>query len=99
MASVLGTSATAILASRPFTSPTPKPSVSTLTLTPGQGNGRKFYGGIGIHSKRGRSQFHVAITNVATDINSAELVLMFLIYAILVSNFGLLLAFPYVHIL
>ncbi|KAF5474496.1 hypothetical protein F2P56_006390 [Juglans regia] len=73
MASVLGTSATAILASRPFTSPTPKPSVSTLTLTPGQGNGRKFYGGIGIHSKRGRSQFHVAITNVATDINSAEL--------------------------
>ncbi|KAG6641349.1 hypothetical protein CIPAW_09G067200 [Carya illinoinensis] len=72
MASVLGTSATAILASRPFTSPTPKPSVSTLTLTPGLGNGRKFYGGIGIHSKKGRSRFHVAITNVATDINAAE---------------------------
>lgn len=48
----------------------------------GLGNGRKFYGGIGIHSKKGRSRFHVAITNVATDINAAEVVLMFLIYAI-----------------
>lgn len=49
----------------------------------GQSNGKKFYGGIGIHGKRGRSQFHVAVTNVATDVSSVEQVLhVFLIYAI-----------------
>ncbi|KAK7841055.1 magnesium-chelatase subunit ChlI, chloroplastic [Quercus suber] len=72
MASVLGSSSTAILASRPLTSQTSKPSISSLTLSPGQSSGRKFYGGIGIHGKRGRSQFHVAVTNVATDINSVD---------------------------
>ncbi|KAE7995806.1 hypothetical protein FH972_000573 [Carpinus fangiana] len=72
MASILGTSSTAILASRCLSSTGSKPSISSLTLTPGQSNGRKFYGGIGIHGKRGRSQFRVAVTNVATDINSVE---------------------------
>ncbi|XP_059435859.1 magnesium-chelatase subunit ChlI, chloroplastic [Corylus avellana] len=72
MASILGTSSTAILASRSLSSTGSKPSIPFLTLTPGQSNGRKFYGGIGIHGKRGRSQFRVAVTNVATDINSVE---------------------------
>lgn len=42
----------------------------------GQSNGRKFYGAIGNHGKRGKSQFHVAVTNVATDINSVGQVLV-----------------------
>ena len=33
---------------------------------------RLYGGGIGIHGKKGRSQFHVAVTNVATEINSVE---------------------------
>lgn len=32
--------------------------------------GRKFYGGIGIHGIKGRSNFSVA--NVATEVNSVE---------------------------
>ena len=34
----------------------------------GQSYGKRFYGGFGIESKKGRSQF--AVTNVATEINS-----------------------------
>lgn len=36
----------------------------------GQSYGRKFYGGIGIHGMKGRSQFSVA--SVATEVNSVE---------------------------
>ncbi|KAI9084468.1 hypothetical protein K1719_033456 [Acacia pycnantha] len=36
----------------------------------GQNFGRKFYGGIGIHGMKGRSQFSVA--SVATHVNSVE---------------------------
>jgi len=36
----------------------------------GQSYGRKFYGGIGIHGIKGRSQFSVA--SVATEVNSVE---------------------------
>ncbi|KAK9268032.1 hypothetical protein L1049_010471 [Liquidambar formosana] len=72
MARILGTCSTAILASRPLSFPTSKSSVLSLPSTPGQSHGRKFYGGIGIPAKKGRSQFHVAVTNVATEISPAE---------------------------
>ncbi|XP_070009188.1 magnesium-chelatase subunit ChlI, chloroplastic isoform X3 [Nicotiana tabacum] len=63
MASLLGTSssaAAAILASTP------------LSSRSWQSQGRKFYGGIRVPVKKGRSQFHVAISNVATEINPAQ---------------------------
>ncbi|KAA8519698.1 hypothetical protein F0562_013857 [Nyssa sinensis] len=41
-------------------------------LTAAQNYGRKFYGGIGIPVKSGRSQFRVSITNVATEISPAQ---------------------------
>lgn len=37
----------------------------------GKSYGKKFYGGIGIHGKK-KPQFHVAVTNVATEISPAE---------------------------
>lgn len=46
----------------------------------GQSYGKRLYGGIGIHGKKGRSQFHVAVTNVATEINSVDQVLFFTIF-------------------
>ncbi|KAF5742327.1 magnesium-chelatase subunit ChlI chloroplastic [Tripterygium wilfordii] len=72
MASVLGTSSTAIFASRLGSSPSSRSSFPSLSLIPGQSYGKKFYGGIGIHGKKGRSQFRVTVTNVATEINSVE---------------------------
>lgn len=72
MAGLLGTSSTAILASRPLSSPTSKSTITFLSSTPGPSYGRKFYGGIGISAKKGRSQFHVAVTSVATEINPAD---------------------------
>ncbi|KAK5792205.1 hypothetical protein PVK06_033319 [Gossypium arboreum] len=71
MASVLGTS-TAILASRSLVSPSLKPAFPSISINPGQGYGRKLYGGIGIQGRKGRPQFHIAVTNVATEINSVE---------------------------
>lgn len=38
----------------------------------GHSQGRKFYGGIRLPVKKGRSQFHVAISNVATEISPAQ---------------------------
>lgn len=38
----------------------------------GQSYVKRLYGGIGTHGKKGRSQFHVAVTNVATEINFVE---------------------------
>ncbi|KAF5729154.1 Magnesium-chelatase subunit chlI chloroplastic [Tripterygium wilfordii] len=72
MASVLGTSSTASFASQLVSSPSSKPAFPSLSLIPGQSYGKKFYGGIGIHGKKGRSQFRVAVTNVATETNSVE---------------------------
>ncbi|XP_065877697.1 magnesium-chelatase subunit ChlI, chloroplastic [Euphorbia lathyris] len=70
MASILGTSSTAILRSRPFSSSTPKPSIPSLSLTSGLSYGRKYYGGIGIQGKKGRSEF--LVTNVATDVSPTQ---------------------------
>ncbi|KAF4393068.1 hypothetical protein F8388_012577 [Cannabis sativa] len=72
MASVLGTSSSAILASRFLSSPSSKTSSPSFSFNPGQGNVNRLYGGTGIQVKKGRSQFHVAVTNVATEINSVE---------------------------
>uniref|UniRef100_A0A2P2J8Q3 Mg-protoporphyrin IX chelatase n=1 Tax=Rhizophora mucronata TaxID=61149 RepID=A0A2P2J8Q3_RHIMU len=78
MASTLGASssysskAVLAMASIPFSSPSSKPLFPSLSFTPGKSNGRKYYGGIGIQCRKGRSQFHVKVTNVATDINSVE---------------------------
>ncbi|KAI9079422.1 hypothetical protein K1719_038611 [Acacia pycnantha] len=44
--------------------------IYSLSLPPGQNFGRKFYGGIGIHGMKGRSQFSVA--SVATHVNFVE---------------------------
>lgn len=52
----------------------------------GQSYVKRLYGGIGIHGKKGRSEFHVAVTNVATEINSVEQVcLLFFTFSSLVS--------------
>lgn len=77
MASLLGTSssaaaATAILASTPFSSPSSKSAVFSLFPYSGQSQGRKFYGGIRVPVKKGRSQFHVAVSSVATEISPAQ---------------------------
>lgn len=75
MAGIFGTSSssTAILASRPLSS-TSKSSIPSLSLPlcTWRGHGRKLYGGVGVQLKKGRSQFHVAVSNVATEINPAE---------------------------
>ncbi|KAK3433022.1 hypothetical protein EUGRSUZ_D00547 [Eucalyptus grandis] len=60
MASLLGTSSTAILASR---------RLSSLSV---QNHGKKCYGGIEFQTRKGRCPWHLAVTNVATDINSVE---------------------------
>uniref|UniRef100_M1CJ42 magnesium chelatase n=1 Tax=Solanum tuberosum TaxID=4113 RepID=M1CJ42_SOLTU len=76
MASLLGTSssaaAAAILASTPFSSRSSKSAVLSLFPSSGHSQGRKFYGGIRLPVKKGRSQFHVAISNVATEISPAQ---------------------------
>ncbi|XP_057996989.1 magnesium-chelatase subunit ChlI, chloroplastic [Hevea brasiliensis] len=68
MASILGTSSPTILGSRPFSSCLARPSIASLSLTTEQGCGKRY---CGIQGKKGRSQFHVAVTNVATDVSSA----------------------------
>ncbi|OAY26280.1 magnesium-chelatase subunit ChlI, chloroplastic [Manihot esculenta] len=70
MASIRRTSSTSILGSRPFSSSIAKPPNASLSLTTGQGCGKKYYGGIGIQDQKGRSHFHVTVTNVATDVSS-----------------------------
>lgn len=77
MASLLGTSssaaaAAAILASTPFSSRSSKSAVFSFFPSSGQSQGRKFYGGIRVPVKKGRSQFHVSISNVATEISPAQ---------------------------
>ncbi|XP_052202460.1 magnesium-chelatase subunit ChlI, chloroplastic-like [Diospyros lotus] len=74
MASVLGTSSAAILASRRFSSPSSSSKSPIHGLFPAQGqrNARKFYGGIATPLSTGRSQFRVSITNVATEVSPAQ---------------------------
>ncbi|KAI8017607.1 hypothetical protein LOK49_LG04G01756 [Camellia lanceoleosa] len=61
-----------LFASRPSSSRSSKCPIHSLSPTPGQSYGRKFYGGIAILVKQERSQFRVSITNVATEINPAQ---------------------------
>ncbi|XP_071696590.1 magnesium-chelatase subunit ChlI, chloroplastic-like [Rutidosis leptorrhynchoides] len=73
MAALLGTtttssSATTLLSCRSISSS--KPSIRALSFNPGQSQGRRFYGGIGVPVKKGRSQF--SISNVATEISPAQ---------------------------
>ncbi|GMN43609.1 hypothetical protein TIFTF001_012807 [Ficus carica] len=68
MASILGTSSSAILASRSLLS-SPIPS---LSFNPGPSYLKRLYGGVGVHGRKGRSQFHVSVSNVATEINTVE---------------------------
>ncbi|XP_057471003.1 magnesium-chelatase subunit ChlI, chloroplastic-like [Actinidia eriantha] len=72
MAAVLGTSSAAVLASRPLSSHSSKSQIHSLSTNPGQSYGRKFYGGISVPVKKGRSKVRVAISNVATDISPAQ---------------------------
>ncbi|RZC69055.1 hypothetical protein C5167_032162 [Papaver somniferum] len=76
MAGLLVPSSSALLPSRfPSSSSSSKlsPLVSSISSTSGQIYGRKFNGGgIGNLIKKGRSQFHFSVKNVATEINPAE---------------------------
>ncbi|XP_057462027.1 magnesium-chelatase subunit ChlI, chloroplastic-like [Actinidia eriantha] len=72
MAALLGTSSSAVLASRPLSSHSSKPQIHSLSTNPGQSYGRKYYGGISVVVKKGRSRLRVAISNVATEITPAQ---------------------------
>lgn len=64
----MGISSTAaILASRPYSSNSSKPSCFHLPTARGLSYGKKFCGGIRVPFKKGRSPFHVSISNVATE--------------------------------
>lgn len=73
MAGIVGTSSTtaAILASRPISCRSSRASF-LRPLAVGQNPLRKFYGGIGVPLRKGRSQFHVSISNVATEISAPQ---------------------------
>ncbi|KVH97041.1 hypothetical protein Ccrd_000864 [Cynara cardunculus var. scolymus] len=73
MSGLLGTSssAAALLSSRSISfSSSSKASIRALSFNPGHGQGRRFYGGIGVPVKKGRS--HLSISNVATEISPAQ---------------------------
>ncbi|KAL7605166.1 hypothetical protein Lser_V15G16373 [Lactuca serriola] len=73
MAGLLGTSSAAALLSSPSissSSSSPKASIRTLSFNPGHTQGRRFYGGIGLPLKKGRS--HFSISSVATEISPAQ---------------------------
>nr|GME11996.1 magnesium-chelatase subunit ChlI, chloroplastic [Ipomoea batatas] len=76
MATLLGgtsSSTLAILASKPFLSSHPsKSSIFSLSPSSGLSVGKKFYGGIGLPMNKGRPQFHVSISNVATEATPAQ---------------------------
>ncbi|KZV51102.1 magnesium-chelatase subunit ChlI, chloroplastic-like [Dorcoceras hygrometricum] len=71
MAGLVGISSTAaILASRPYSSNSSKTSSFHLTPVRALNHGKKFYyGGIRVPFKKGRSPYHVSISNVATEIS------------------------------
>ncbi|MCD7453487.1 hypothetical protein HAX54_021111 [Datura stramonium] len=73
MASLLGTSssAAAILASTPFSSRSSKSAVFSFFPSSGQSQEEVLWR-IRVPIKKGRSQFHVAISNVATEISPAQ---------------------------
>ncbi|XP_057764354.1 magnesium-chelatase subunit ChlI, chloroplastic-like isoform X1 [Salvia miltiorrhiza] len=68
MAGIVGTSSTAaIFASRLVSSHSSITPSFSLQLSPGLSSGRKFYGGVAVPFKKGRSHLHVSISNVATS--------------------------------
>ncbi|CAN4117489.1 unnamed protein product [Withania somnifera] len=70
MASSSAAATVAILAYTPFSSS--KSAALSFFPSSGQSQGRKFYGGIRVPVRKGRSQFHVAISNVATEISPTQ---------------------------
>ncbi|KAJ0637216.1 putative magnesium chelatase [Helianthus annuus] len=74
MAGLIGTStsATALLTSPSISSSSSssRASIRALSFNPGQSQGRRFYGGIGVPVKKGRS--HFSVSNVATEISPAQ---------------------------
>ncbi|KAL0407410.1 UNVERIFIED_CONTAM: Magnesium-chelatase subunit ChlI, chloroplastic [Sesamum latifolium] len=73
MAGIVGTaSAAASFASGLFPSHSSKSASSFLPPASGLSSGRKFYGGIGVALNKGRFQFRVSISNVATEISPAQ---------------------------
>ncbi|KAL0321277.1 UNVERIFIED_CONTAM: Magnesium-chelatase subunit ChlI, chloroplastic [Sesamum radiatum] len=73
MAGIVGTaSAAASFASGLFPSHSSKSSSFFLPPASGLSTGRKFYGGIGVALNKGRFQFLVSISNVATEISPAQ---------------------------
>ncbi|PPD95688.1 hypothetical protein GOBAR_DD07297 [Gossypium barbadense] len=50
----------------------PSISINTGTYISGLVSWKKFYGGIGIQGTKGKPQFHIAVTNVASEINSVQ---------------------------
>ncbi|XP_010434526.1 PREDICTED: magnesium-chelatase subunit ChlI-1, chloroplastic-like [Camelina sativa] len=78
MASLLGTSSSAIWAapslssSSSSSSSSSTPSTSPICFRPGKICGSKLNGGIQIRPKKNRSRYHVSVMNVATEINSTE---------------------------
>ncbi|PPS01307.1 hypothetical protein GOBAR_AA19365 [Gossypium barbadense] len=73
MATTLGPSSAAISAScGSLIYPSSKLVIPSISINTGSCYWKKFYGGIGIQGKKGKPQFHIAVTNVATEINSVQ---------------------------
>ncbi|KAL0328887.1 UNVERIFIED_CONTAM: Magnesium-chelatase subunit ChlI, chloroplastic [Sesamum calycinum] len=73
MAGIVGTaSAAASFASGLFPSQSSKSASFFLPPASGLSSGRKFYSGIGVALNKGRFQFRVSISNVATEISPAQ---------------------------
>ncbi|MFQ6661122.1 hypothetical protein Gotur_029387 [Gossypium turneri] len=73
MATILGPSSAAISAScGSLIYPSSKLVIPSISINTGSCSWKKFYGGIGIQGKKGKPQFHIAVTNVASEINSVQ---------------------------
>ncbi|KAJ9535347.1 hypothetical protein OSB04_un001545 [Centaurea solstitialis] len=72
MSGLLGTSssAAALLNSRSISSSSSSSKSAIRSFNPGQSQGRRFHGGIGVPLRKGRS--HFSISNVATEISPAQ---------------------------
>ncbi|MBA0723877.1 hypothetical protein Golax_004421 [Gossypium laxum] len=73
MATILGPSSAAISSScGSLIYPSSKLVIPSISINTGSCSWKKFYGGIGIQGKKGKPQFHIAVTNVASEINSVQ---------------------------
>ncbi|TYH68454.1 hypothetical protein ES332_D06G260900v1 [Gossypium tomentosum] len=73
MATILGPSSAAISAScGSLIYPSSKLVIPSISINTGSCSWKKFYGGIGIQGTKGKPQFHIAVTNVASEINSVQ---------------------------